>query len=131
MTLLLQASLPLQGQTLDQAVDRFASAWASEDLSALQGLLAPTVRLDLEGQAYLGVPPRQVAARVERLLDRYDPAAPRLTRRGGDEESGRGFAEFEWAPRPGGSQDAVPHAIFVAFRPAAEGWRIAELRILP
>lgn len=121
----------LAGQGLEGVVSQFASAWGREDTGTLQGLLAPSVRLELDGQEYLGVPPRQAAASVDRLFRGLDPASPRVTRQGdlGAEED-RGFAELSWNPRAPGSAEPASYLIFLGLRRSPDGWRITELRIL-
>jgi len=121
----------LEGQELEALVSRFAGAWGREDTGALQDLLAPSVRLEMEGHEYLGVPPRQAAASVDRLFRGLDPAPPRVTRQGdlgGDGD--RGYAELTWSPVAPGSTDPASYLIFLGLRRSPDGWRISELRIL-
>lgn len=118
-------------QGIGGTVGRLAGAWGQEDVSALQSLMAPTVRLDLEGTAHLGVPPRQVAASLARLFERYQPRDPDLVRhrQPGPEGEG-GFAEFRWAPVTRDTGESSTYVIFAAFRLVESDWRIAELRVL-
>lgn len=130
---LLLPALPgtASAQDLNQVVARFIQAWSSEDTGALQAILAASVHLEVEGQDYLGVPPRQAAASVDRLFRRFDAEAPSVSRQGDlGEADGRGFAELSWSPTPAGSTEPANHLIFLGLRRSPEGWRITELRIL-
>ena len=121
----------LTGQAIGGSVGRMAGAWAQEDVGTLEGLMAPTVRLDLEGTAHLGVPPRQVAASLSRLFERYTPRPLDLVRHrepGGEGEGG--FAEFRWAPVTQDTGEPSSYVVFVVFRLVESDWRIAELRVL-
>ena len=118
-------------QDMTTTLGRLAGAWSQEDVGALQELMAPAVRLDLEGAAHLGVPPRQVAASLSRLFERYDPRALDLVRHrepGVDGEGG--FAEFRWAPLTQDTGEESSYVVFAVFRRMESEWRIAELRVL-
>lgn len=120
-----------EGQGLATLAERFQSSWAGEDVGSLQGLMGPAVGLDVEGEAHLGVPPRQAAATLDRLFDRYAPASPEIVRHREPEEGGSGgFAEFRWRPLTQDTAEPVPYVIFVSFRPVGSELRIAELRVL-
>lgn len=122
---------PVRGQGLATLAESFQNAWAGEDVGSLQGMMGPAVGLDVEGEAHLGVPPRQAAATLDRLFDRYAPAPPEIVRhREGEEEGSGGFAEFRWRPLTRDTAEPVPYVIFVSFRPVGSELRIAELRVL-
>lgn len=130
---ILLPALPRAGsaQDVDQVVARFVQAWGARDTGALQSILASSVHLEVEGQDYLGVPPRQAAASVDRLLRRFDPRPPSVARRGDlGEADGRGFAELSWSPMAAGSREPASYLIFLGLRRSPDGWRITELRIL-
>ncbi|HSG47559.1 MAG TPA: hypothetical protein VLA43_07105 [Longimicrobiales bacterium] len=134
LVLLVLPVLPRTGaaQGVDQVVAGFVRAWSSEDTGALQTILGASVHLEVDGQDYLGVPPRQAAASVDRLFRRFDPRAPSVVRQGDlGEDDGRGFAELSWSPTPPGSAEPVDYLIFLGLRRSPDGWRITELRILP
>ena len=120
-----------EAQDVDQVVARFVQAWGARDTGALQSLLASSVHLEVEGQDYLGVPPRQAAASVDRLLRRFDPRRPSVMRHGDlGEADGRGFAELSWSPTAAGTSQPADFVIFLGLRRSEDGWRITELRIL-
>ncbi len=119
------------GQGLATTVGRMAEAWSREDVGVLQNLMAPAVRLDLEGAAHVGVPPRQVAASLSRLFERYDPRTLDLVRHrepGVDGEGG--FAEFRWTPLTQDTGEESSYVVFAVFRRVESEWCIAELRVL-
>ncbi|MEJ2540536.1 MAG: hypothetical protein P8188_11280 [Gemmatimonadota bacterium] len=132
--LLLLAAWPpesIRAQQVGSTASRFVSAWAREDVGGLQSLMTSVVRLDVEGAGHLGVPPRQAAATLARLFDRYVPAEPETVRlRDGDGAGEGGFAEFRWVPVTVDTGETVPYVIFVAFRPVGPDLLIAELRVL-
>jgi len=118
-------------QDMTTTVGRLAGAWSQEDVGTLQELMAPAVRLDLEGAAHLGVPPRQVAASLSRLFERYDPRALDLVRHREPGVNGEGgFAEFRWAPLTQDTGEESSYVVFAVFRRMESEWRIAELRVL-
>lgn len=122
---------PARGQGLATLAERFQSSWAGEDVGSLQGLMGPAVGLDVEGEAHLGVPPRQAAATLDRLFDRYAPASLEMVRHREPEAAGSGgFAEFRWRPLTRDTAEPVPYVIFVSFRSVGSELRIAELRVL-
>jgi hypothetical protein len=124
-------SSTLSGQAVSNISARFQASWAGEDAGSLQGMMAPAVRLDVEGEAYLGVPPRQAAATLSRLFDRYAAAEPEMVRQRDPESGGEGgFAEFRWRPLTAQTAEPVPYVIFVVFRSVGSDLRIAELRVL-
>lgn len=121
----------LAGQGVSTAAGRFRVSWAGEDAGTLQGMMAPAVRLDVDGEAYLGVPPRQAAATLSRLFDRYAPAEPEMVRQRDPGTGGEGgFAEFRWRPLTAQTAEPTPYVIFVVFRSVGSELRIAELRVL-
>jgi hypothetical protein len=127
----LAAATPALGQGVSAAAGRFQASWGQEDARALEAMMAPAVRLDVEGEAHLGVPPRQAAATLSRLFDRYAPAAPEIVRhREPEAGSERGFAEFRWSPLTAQTAEPSPYVIFVVFRSEGPELRIAELRVL-
>ena len=135
LALLLPVSGPMakavEGQALDPAVATIGAAWGSEDSNSLQRLLAPTVRLHVEGQDHLGVPPRQVAATLDRLFRRYRPERPLVQRQRDPSESGDGgFVEFRWSPVTEDTGERIAYVVFVVFRRVDDDWRVAELRVL-
>ena len=122
---------PAAGQDMDRLVAEFTRVWSNQDADALQGILASSVRLDLEGQQYLGVPPRQVSASVGRLFQRLGAAALVVSRSGTLAEShDRGYAEFTWSPSAEDTGTTVRYVIFTSLRRVDGGWHITELRIL-
>ena len=133
LAVLLRASgaSPVSGQGVSTAAGRFQMSWAGEDAGTLQGMMAPAVRLDVDGEAYLGVPPRQAAATLSRLFDRYAPAEPEMVRQREPQAGGEGgFAEFRWRPLTAQTAEPTPYVIFVVFRSVGSELRIAELRVL-
>lgn len=121
----------VQGQGVASVAERFQSSWASQDVGALQGMMSPAVGLDVEGEAHLGVPPRQAAATLDRLFDRYAPGSPEMIRLREPQDGGEGgFAEFRWRPLTAHTAEPVGYVIFVVFRPVGSELRIAELRVL-
>ena len=129
--LLVLVAPPAQAQRVATAVDRFQASWGTQDIGALQALMGPAVGLDVEGEAHLGVPPRQVAATLDRLFERYAPSVPEIVRHREPEEGGEGgFAEFRWHPLTAQTSEPIAYVIFVVFRPVGPDLRIAELRIL-
>lgn len=127
----LGAATPVAGQGVTAAADRFQASWAREDAGALEAMMASAVRLDVEGEAHLGVSPRQASATLSRLFDRYAPAVPDIVRhREAEAGSQRGFAEFRWSPLTVQTDEPAPYVIFVVFRSEGPELRIAELRVL-
>lgn len=127
----LAAGAPALGQSVSAAAGRFQASWAREDAGTIGEMMAPAVRLDVEGEAHLGVPPRQAAATLSRLFDRYAPAALEIVRHREPEDGrGRGFAEFRWSPLTAQTAEPSPYVIFVVFRSEGPELRIAELRVL-
>lgn len=123
--------VPARGQALDAAVRSFAAAWGAEDTAALQQLMAPEARLFLDGEEYMGVSPRQVAASLERLFREFRPSPPEVTRSGHVEGSpDRGFGELVWTPAAPGVAGTSRHLLFVALGRRPDGWRVTEIRIL-
>ena len=127
----LGVAAPVGGQTVAAVVGRFQASWAIQDVGALQGMMGPAVGLDVEGEAHLGVPPRQAAATLGRLFDRYAPSEPEIVRHREPEDArDGGFAEFRWRPLAARTAEPVAYVIFVVFRPVGSELRIAELRVL-
>lgn len=125
------ATAPLTAQALEETVDRFAMAWGAADTPTLQGLMAESVRLELDGQEYLGVPPRQVAASLQRYLSGFEASVPVVDRRGeAGADSGRGFAELRWSPSNPETGQVSSRAIFVGLRRLGEAWVVVEIRVL-
>lgn len=122
---------PLQAQDLAPLVSRLTGAWGSEDTATLGSLMAPTVRLSLEGESHMGVPPRQVVASLQRLFHRYRPDPPDITRQREPAESDTGgFVEFRWSPVTEDTGEQISYVVFVVFRRAQDEWRVSELRVL-
>lgn len=127
------AAPPVQlvAQSLDEAVGRFVAAWGESDGNGLQRLMAESVRLELEGQEYLGIPPRQAAASLQRYLARFGASAPTVDRSGGTSgDASRGFAELSWSPPDPATGQPSSRAIFVGLRRSGEVWMVAEIRVL-
>ena len=121
----------LQGQGVATVADRFQASWAQEEVDVLQAMMSPAVGLDVDGEARLGVPPRQAAATLDRLFDRFAPASPEMVRRREPDDGGQGgFAEFRWRPLTAHTAEPVAYVIFVVFRPVGSELRISELRVL-
>lgn len=131
MLLGVAAASPVSAQSLEATIRSFAAAWGQEDERALEGLVAPAIRLSIDGAEHTGVAPAQVSASLDRLFSQYDSRVPDITRQGVVQDApDRGFAELTWAPLPVGDREPDRHLLFVAFRRLPDGWRVIELRIL-
>ena len=125
------APMESRGQEVATVARRFQGSWGSQDVDALRTLMGPAVGLDVEGEAHLGVPPRQAAATLGRLFQRYAPSEPDLVRHREPEAGAEGgFAEFRWRPLTVQTAEPVAYVIFVVFRPVGSELRITELRVL-
>jgi hypothetical protein len=107
-----------------------AGAWAQGDADGVARLLSPGgVALHLLDQNQPAAGVRQARAALEELLGRRGSA--RLMR---VEELGgappRGFAELQWEVAEPGSPDGLRYVVFLGFVAEADGWRIAEVRVL-
>jgi len=132
----LQAQEPtLQDQEIplqDQAI-RFAQAWVNGEGKRLEGMMAPQgIRLHLQGEEHLSIPPRQAGASLLAFLERYEGGEAevfRVSHVGGD--ASRAFTEIRWGCRVSGTAEFVTFTLFVAFARTETGWMVTEIRILP
>lgn len=120
--------VPLQDQAL-----RFAQAWVNGEGKRLESMMAPQgIRLHLQGEEYLSIPPRHARASLMAFQERYEGGEAELFRVshvGGD--ASQAFTEIRWECRISGTAEFVTFTLFVAFARTETGWIVTEIRILP
>jgi hypothetical protein len=111
----------------------FAQAWVDRDGRGLEGMMqAGGIRLHLQGEEHLVIPPRQARRSLMSFLERYEGGEAEIVRAspiGGDPT--RGFAEIRWGCRVSGTYEPVIFTLFVALARTGAEWMVTEIRILP
>jgi hypothetical protein len=120
-------------ESLEAVADRFVQAWMESDTRRLEAMLRSSgIRLHLQGEDHLSLPPRQVRAALDGLMDRSPVGEVTVTRVVPSEgDPSQGFADFLWRTGAPGGGGPITFTLFVAFAWEGDSWQITAIRILP
>ena len=130
LTLLGAAPAAHAQSSLSSVAGSVAGAWGQGDADAVARLLSSGgVALHLLDQSQPAAGVRQARAALQELLSgRGSARLMKVEELGG--APARGFAELQWEVAEPGSPQGLRYVVFLGFVSEAEGWRIAEVRVL-
>lgn len=123
------ASVPLE-----TFIREVAYLWSGNDARALVELMPEEARVLFDtGRGTETVQLRNVAAALRALFSERESVSVRMMRVAVTQTSApqRGFGELAWSFRARGAPSAQASSIYVGVVWTDEGWRIAELRLIP
>jgi hypothetical protein len=116
--------------SLSSVAGSVASAWAQGDADGVARLISPGgVALHLLDQSQPAAGVRQARAALAELMGRRGSARLMKAEELGGSPA-RGFAELQWEVAEPGSPEGLRYVVFLGFVAEADGWRIAEIRVL-
>lgn len=121
------------GVPLDGFIHQVARLWAAGDVGGIVEMLPSDGSLLLDtGSGTEAVSGRHAAAALRDLFDHRQTTAARAVQVtvAGTEPS-RGFGELTWTFRDRGAPGEQTRVVYVATIQQDQGWRIAELRLMP
>jgi hypothetical protein len=132
LALLLAVAGAARAQSLEDALGRFANAWARGDAPALASLISRGgVAIDIGGGPVGPLGARQATAVLHRLFDDRETvgARARLAQVVGGAPI-RAFGEIVWRTRFHGTTESEEITVFLALVRERDGWRINQIRLL-
>ena len=122
-----------QEAALREAALSFAQAWVDGEGGALEEKMdVGGIRLHLQGEDFVSIPPRQARASLRSFMERYEGGEAEIVRvaeMGGDPF--QGFSEIRWGCRVSGTFEPVIFTLFVAYAWTETRWVVTEIRVLP